>query len=156
MSEACSDMLGRLSQMDQSREEFVSNVSHELKTPLTSMKVLSESLLGQENVPNEIYRDFMKDIAGEIDRENSIINDLLSLVKLDRTASVLNIQNVDINAMVKENLEKTMAINNVSAVVFDWRGFDTLGESFILLTAIAGSFVILGVHRKKTKEGEKK
>lgn len=51
--------------------------------------------------------------------------------------------------IVKENLDKTMAVNNVSAVVFDWRGFDTLGESFILLTAIAGSFTILGIHRKK-------
>lgn len=51
--------------------------------------------------------------------------------------------------IVKENLEKTMAANNVAAVVFDFRGFDTLGESFILLTAIAGSFVILSVTRKK-------
>lgn len=58
--------------------------------------------------------------------------------------------------IVSENLAKTMAVNNVAAVVFDWRGFDTLGESFILLTAIAGSFVILGVHRKKTKEEDKK
>ena len=58
--------------------------------------------------------------------------------------------------IVKENLDKTMAVNNVSAVVFDWRGFDTLGESFILLTAIAGSFVILGVHKKKTSGKEDK
>lgn len=56
--------------------------------------------------------------------------------------------------IVKENLEKTMAANNVAAVVFDFRGFDTLGESFILLTAIAGSFVILGVSLGKGKEDE--
>ena len=56
--------------------------------------------------------------------------------------------------IVKENLEKTMAANNVAAVVFDFRGFDTLGESFILLTAIAGSFVILSRgHGKKEEEG---
>ncbi len=54
--------------------------------------------------------------------------------------------------IVKENLEKTMAANNVAAVVFDFRGFDTLGESFILLTAIAGSFVILSIHKKKKEE----
>lgn len=58
--------------------------------------------------------------------------------------------------IVKENLDKTRAVNNVSAVVFDWRGFDTLGESFILLTAIAGSFVILGVHLKKRRKEEEK
>ncbi len=53
--------------------------------------------------------------------------------------------------IIEENLEKTRAANNVAAVVFDFRGFDTLGESFILLTAIAGSFVILS--RKKDPHG---
>ena len=45
--------------------------------------------------------------------------------------------------IVKEDLSKTMAANNVAAVVYDFRGFDTLGESFILLTAIGCSFIIL-------------
>lgn len=53
--------------------------------------------------------------------------------------------------IVKENLEKTQAVNNVTAVVFDFRGYDTLGESFILLTAITGALVIL---RKSRKRGE--
>ena len=58
------------------------------------------------------------------------------------------------DVIVKENLDKTMAANNVAAVVFDFRGFDTLGESFILLTSIAGAFVILSVSKKKKKEDE--
>ena len=58
------------------------------------------------------------------------------------------------DVIVAENLDKTMAANDVASVVFDFRGFDTLGESFILLTAIAGSFVILSVHKKKKKEKE--
>ncbi len=58
------------------------------------------------------------------------------------------------DVIVKQNLDKTRAANNVAAVVFDFRGFDTLGESFILLTAIAGSFVILSVAKKK-KEDDK-
>ena len=69
LSEAFNKMLGRLKQLDDSREEFVSNVSHELKTPMTSMKVLADSLLEQENLPVEMYREFMEDIAKEIDRE---------------------------------------------------------------------------------------
>ena len=57
--------------------------------------------------------------------------------------------------IVKTNLEKTMAVNNVAAVVFDYRGFDTIGESFILLTAIAGSFVIVSkVHRPRKGGGK--
>ena len=54
--------------------------------------------------------------------------------------------------MVQQNLSRTMAANNVAAIVFDIRGFDTLGESFILLTAIAGSYVILNGLRKAAKE----
>ena len=56
ISDAFNQMLGRLKKLDDSRQEFVSNVSHELKTPLTSMKVLSDSLLSQEEVPVELYR----------------------------------------------------------------------------------------------------
>ena len=56
--------------------------------------------------------------------------------------------------IVARNLNETKAANNVAAVVFDFRGFDTLGESFILLTAIAGSFVILSKSHKKKKEDE--
>lgn len=57
-----------------SRQEFVSNVSHELKTPMTSMKVLADSLIQQgDQVPAELYREFMQDIVAEIDRENVII-----------------------------------------------------------------------------------
>lgn len=58
------------------------------------------------------------------------------------------------DVIVSTNLEQTMAANNVAAVVFDYRGFDTIGESFILLTAIAGSFVILSGSSKGKKGGK--
>ena len=99
--EAFNQLLQRMKVLDDSRQEFVSNVSHELKTPLTSMKVLADSLLMQENVPAELYHEFLVDIADEIDRENKIINDLLSLVKLDKTQADLNITQVDVNAMLE-------------------------------------------------------
>ncbi|WDC83841.1 hypothetical protein PL321_15340 [Caloramator sp. mosi_1] len=45
--------------------------------------------------------------------------------------------------MVKQTIEKTHALNAVTAIVFDFRGYDTLGESFVLFTAISGTVVIL-------------
>ena len=57
--------------------------------------------------------------------------------------------------IVNENLDKTAADNVVFSVVFNFRGYDTLGESFILIAAIAGSLVILRKPKKETKESDK-
>ena len=53
-------------------------------------------------------------------------------------------------AIVQQNLDKTHAVNDVTSVVFDFRGYDTMGEAFILMTAVAGATVIL--FTKKTKK----
>lgn len=107
---AFNELLGRMKVLDESRQEFVANVSHELKTPLTSMKVLADSLNCQENVPVELYQEFMQDITAEIDRENQIITDLLSLVKMDKTQADLNIENKDINALIELILKRLRPI----------------------------------------------
>lgn len=110
ITDAFNKMLGRVKSLDDSRQEFVSNVSHELKTPLTSMKVLADSLVGQDNVPIELYQEFMQDIAEEIDRENRIITDLLTLVKLDKKAENLNIDTVNINELLELILKRLRPI----------------------------------------------
>lgn len=110
ISNACDEMLRRLQTLDESRQEFVSNVSHELKTPLTSMKVLADSLIGQEDTPVELYREFMSDIGAEIDRENKIINDLLSLVKMDKAAGNINIESVNINELLERIMKRLKPI----------------------------------------------
>ncbi len=102
ITDAFNQMLARVSAMDNSRQEFVSNVSHELKTPLTSMKVLADSLNSMENVPVEIYRDFMQDITSEIDRENSIITDLLSMVRLDKKAGNMHVEKTEIGELLED------------------------------------------------------
>ena len=103
-------MLKNMKVLDESRQEFVSNVSHELKTPLTSMKVLADSLTGQEGAPVELYQEFMSDIASEIDRENKIITDLLSLVKMDKAADSINISTVNVNESLELIMKRLMPI----------------------------------------------
>lgn len=100
LAEAYNQMLARMKALDDSRQEFVSNVSHELKTPITSMKVLADSLLMQPDAPVELYQEFMADIAQEIDRENKIITDLLALVKMDKKAADLQIETKNINELL--------------------------------------------------------
>ena len=117
-------MLTRVRTLDDSRQEFVSNVSHELKTPLASMKVLADSLNGQEGVPVELYQEFMQDITSEIDRENQIITDLLSLVKMDKKVADLNITQVNINELLEQLLKRLHPIaaqKNVELILDSFR-----------------------------------
>ena len=111
LSQAVQKSLSKLKAVDQSRQEFVSNVSHELKTPITSIRVLADSLMGMEEVPVELYREFMTDISDEIDRENQIIEDLLTLVKMDKSAeSQMNIEQVNINGELELILKRLRPI----------------------------------------------
>lgn len=122
-------LLGKMQALEESRQEFVSNVSHELKTPITSMKVLADSLLMQEDVPSEMYREFMSDMVEEIDRENKIINDLLTLVKMDKKAAELNIEPVNINALLELLLKRIKPIaarRNIEVVFESFR--EVVGE----------------------------
>lgn len=117
-------LLKNMKVLDESRQEFVSNVSHELKTPLTSMKVLADSLIGQEGAPLELYQEFMTDIASEIERENKIITDLLSLVKMDKSADSLNISSVNVNESLELIMKRLMPIadrQNIELVLESFR-----------------------------------
>lgn len=121
-------MLSNMRVMDESRQEFVSNVSHELKTPLTSMKVLADSINSMPDAPLEMYQEFMGDITNEIDRETKIINDLLSLVKMDKSAADMNITTVNINELLEQILKRLQPIADKQRV-------ELVLESFRPITA---------------------
>ena len=116
ISEAISTTIRKLKDAAQSRDEFVSNVSHELKTPITSIRVLADSLMSMEDAPVELYKDFMNDISGEIDREAKIIDDLLSLVRMDRSAVRLERKSTDMHAMLEQILKRLRPIARLSNV----------------------------------------
>ena len=120
---AFNKLFTRMRILDESRQEFVSNVSHELKTPMTSMKVLADSLVGQSGVPEELYQEFMEDITKEIDRENKIISDLLTLVKMDKKVADLNVQHMSINQLLEDILKRLRPIA-------DKRKIDLILDSF--------------------------
>ena len=128
ISEAFNRTLKRMQMLDASRQEFVSNVSHELKTPITSIRVLADSLMGMEGAPVELYREFMEDISNEIDRESQIIDDLLSMVRLENKEQTLNISQVSINEMMELLLKRLRPIAKK-------RNIELLFESFRPVTA---------------------
>ena len=101
LAKAFNSMSERLENLDASRNQFVSDASHELKTPLASMKILSESLLSQPDAPAELYREFLGDINSEIDRLSLVINDLLTLVKTDKGIETLIIGDVELGELIR-------------------------------------------------------
>ncbi len=113
---ACNHMAEKLEQVETSRQNFVSNVSHELKTPLSSMKVLSESILLQNDVPKETYTEFLEDINSEIDRMTEIINDLLTLVKLDQKEIPLIFVETELNQMMKDMMKRMKPLADVKKI----------------------------------------
>ncbi len=100
----------RLKALDMSRDDFVANVSHELKTPITSMRVLADSIMSMDDVPPELYKEFMQDISEEVDRQSQIIDDLLTLVRMDKRATPLNIDSVDVNKLIEQVLKRIRPI----------------------------------------------
>ena len=133
-------MSDELEQVDKTREEFVSNVSHELKTPLSSMKVLSESLLLQDGIKEEIYKDFLKDINSEIDRMDMIVNDLLTLVKLDQRDMPLMIKQIDLNMLMEDILRRLYPlaeVKNIDLVHEDVRKVTLDGDEMKLGLALS-------------------
>jgi len=106
LSETFNTMSEKLEMLDQSRNQFVSNASHELKTPLATMKILLESIIYQPEMDAEMRTEFLTDINKEIDRLNMIIGDLLTLVSMDSKTMRLNRTNFSFADLVSDTVER--------------------------------------------------
>ena len=102
ISDSFNQMIDVIQNQDTARQEF--------KTPIASMKVLADSLLSQEGMPEEIYREFLGDITNEIERMTKIINDLLSMVKMDKNTSQMEVVNTSINDLLEQLLKRLRPI----------------------------------------------
>ncbi|MCL2854968.1 MAG: HAMP domain-containing histidine kinase [Defluviitaleaceae bacterium] len=116
---AVNHMAQKLERVELTRQEFVSNVSHELKTPLSAVKVLSESLLHKEGVADATYQEFLGDINSEVDRMADIIDELLTLVRLDEVELPLNIDTFSISGLLEDVVKRLRPIANKKRVVID-------------------------------------
>lgn len=126
LASAFNIMSTKIDQVDIQRKDFVANVSHELRTPLSSIKLLSESLLHQENNDVEVYREFLKDIDSEIDRLNNIIDDLLSLVDLDKEKLNLNYKVTYVNYLLDKIMVRLKPLAEEKNITLNYRAKEKL------------------------------
>ena len=83
VAEEFNALVDRLQETENARRQFVSDASHELKTPLAAIRLLTDSILQNENVDAETVREFVSDIGNEAERLSHITEDLLRLTRLD-------------------------------------------------------------------------
>ncbi|KGP71717.1 two-component system histidine kinase PnpS [Pontibacillus yanchengensis] len=91
-----------LKNLEQMRKDFVANVSHELKTPITSIRGFSETLLDGAMQDDALREQFINIILKESQRLQSLIHDLLELSKLEKEEFQLNIENVYVKGMIED------------------------------------------------------
>ena len=86
--------------LEQVRRDFVANVSHELKTPLTTMRGYIETVLDDDAMEPELRRSFLKKAERSTSRLASIVSDLLDLARLERSPEELGDELLDLSALV--------------------------------------------------------
>jgi two-component system, OmpR family, phosphate regulon sensor histidine kinase PhoR len=103
----------RLLHLEKVRRDFVANVSHELKTPVTSIKGFTETLLYQEFKPDDVrIKKFLNIIFTQTNRLQDIIEDLLTLSMLEQNDATQNMQKISIQNLIRDSvrvcIEKTV------------------------------------------------
>ncbi len=104
MAEQVKEREERLTELDQLKSDFVSSVSHELKTPLTTIKVLAH-LLRRNDVGEDERLDYSKTIATECDRQIEFVGNLLDLSRIESGAYKLTKRSVDVVSLLEGCVE---------------------------------------------------
>ena len=92
--------------LEDMRREFVANVSHELKTPITTIKSYSETLLCGALEDKELSKNFVEVIENEADRMSSLVKDLLQLSHMDYEKAVWEMHHLDLREIVTDSVRK--------------------------------------------------
>ena len=104
LAETYNTMADQLENLDNARNQFVSNASHELKTPLATMKIMLETIVYQPDMPTEIRQEFLQDMNHEIDRLTGIITDLLTLTRMDNSSDRMKLENVNMSELTEQTV----------------------------------------------------
>ena len=127
MAKALNYMSQELEDFEQNRKKFVSDVSHELKTPLATIKLICDSIVTTENPEPDMVKDFLGDLSDEVDRLTRLVERLLTLTKMDANQKVKDATPVDFVVMLKaiiHNLTPNAKSKNI--VLYDDFGDITL------------------------------
>lgn len=125
MAKALNYMCRELEDFEQNRKKFVSDVSHELKTPLATIKLICDSIVTTENPEPDMVKDFLSDLSEEVDRLTRLVERLLALTKMDADQKVKSVAPVDFTVMLKAILRKLAPNAHAKNIML----YDDLGDA---------------------------
>ena len=97
--------VSKMKEIEDMQKQFLSDVSHELKTPMSAI-IGSVEILKRDGLDSpEIFQEFMDILLKESYRMQNIINDILELSRLDQTRVKLDFKELDVKAVVKESID---------------------------------------------------
>jgi signal transduction histidine kinase len=148
-----------LKKLDELKSDFLSLVSHELKTPLSSMRISAEHLESEENIDYATRKELLSIILRNIDRQTRLINDILDLSKIEAGKTELQLEKVNIREIAdvsfennkqiarKKNISITLDIpDNLSSVIADREKLiivlNNLFENALKFTPDGGSIIL--------------
>ncbi len=117
MGETLNYMCDELELLEEKRRKFVSDASHELKTPMAGIKLICDSLVSAENTDTATVKEFLSDLSDEVDRLTRIVERLLVLTKLDVGASSLKVEEVDIKSLINRIVKNLTPIATAKDIV---------------------------------------
>ena len=160
-------MVDEINTVSDRRQEFVSNASHELKTPLSSVKLICDSILQNPNVEMEVVNEFLYDMNDEIDRLTRITNKLLSLTKMDVSADeseMIELSKINLKGLIRRIIKalkpladskqiriETLVTEDIFATVDSdklWEAIYNIAENSIKYTE-PGGWVYIEMYRDK-------
>ena len=130
LSDEINTLTEKLSISEGKRRRFVSDASHELKTPLASIKLLSDSIL-QNNMDMETTREFVSDIGNEAERLNRMTQKLLALTKTENLTAGMEAEIIDVAPTVERVVRMLDGIAEMNEITLH---LDILQDSSVLIT----------------------
>jgi len=121
LANAFNKMSFSLMKIDEERKRFVSDASHELKTPLASVKALIESLINSKNQDIKFYKEILKDVDRELNRMTRLVNDLLELARMDKIKAV-KVRKSEISEIILDVIESLLPLAKTKEINLEFKG----------------------------------
>lgn len=117
LAEAFNEMGSKVTASQQSQRDFVANVSHEMRTPLTSIQGFAQAILDGTAASGAAFKQAAQVIYDEAGRMHRLVVDLLDLARLDSGSIPLDITSIDVEGLLREVLEKMTPLARTAKIV---------------------------------------